>query len=113
MRIGALRQRLTLQSLVETKDAYGQMVKSWATVATVYGEVRPLQGRELVNAAQIKADLTHLVTMRYIDSLEPGKRTVPSERILFKGRTLNIIDVANVDERDRTLVLHCQELVNS
>jgi SPP1 family predicted phage head-tail adaptor len=106
MRAGQLRHRVTLESPVASLDAYRQESRSWATVGTYWAFVRSPEGREAVIARQLRADVTHVVTMRYL-----GSTTLNAEcRLVFRGRTLNILSVLNVDERRRTYELHCQEV---
>lgn len=112
MKAGPLRQRVTLQSLTETTDSYGQRVQSWNTLGTYYAEVRQLSGREAVNAKQVKADTTHLVRMRYIGTLFATPGILPSMRFLFNGIALNILFINNVDNRNREYQILAQETVS-
>ena len=41
MDIGALRNRLDLQSPTDTVDAAGQPTRTWGTYATVWGSITP------------------------------------------------------------------------
>lgn len=75
----------------------------WATEHAIWAEIKPLSGRELVEAQQVVADASHLVTIRYLSGVTPQKR------ILFGTRELYIESVQNTDERRRELVLTCVE----
>jgi SPP1 family predicted phage head-tail adaptor len=110
MRIGRMRQRVTLQSLVETTDSYGQRIESWVTQGTYWAFLSSLSGRELVNAQQAKADVTHFLQMRYVGSLLATPGALPSMRILFNGRVFNLSWVNNVDERNKTYEILAQEV---
>ncbi len=68
MRASNLNQRITLQQRVDGLDAAGQASTSWEDLAdepTVFAEVLPLRGRDLVAAAQAQATFDAKVTIRY------------------------------------------------
>lgn len=110
-RAGPKRQRISVQTLSEVQDTFGQTIPTWTTQGTYWAEVRNLAGREAVNAKQIKADTTHQVTMRYIGTLFSTAGLLPSMRLLFNTRVFNILWVNNIDERNREYQLLCQEYV--
>lgn len=113
MRAGKLRHRLELQANSQAVDAYGDPrpsrnnAASWTTEATVWGEVRPLVGREAVEASRVVAELTHWVFIRYRAGVTPQKR------IKWGSRIFNILSVANVEERGRELQIMCKEVLSS
>lgn len=101
-----MRQRVTLQSFTVTgRDAYGEETKSWADVGTYYAEVVTLSGREAVNAQQLRADASHRVRMRWVGPI------LPDQQFLWDGRTLHILHVNNVDNRNREYQILCREVV--
>jgi SPP1 family predicted phage head-tail adaptor len=110
MNIGRMRQRVTLQTLVETTDSYGQRIESWVTQGSYWAFLKSLSGREAVNAQQVKADVTHFLQMRYLGSLLATPGALPSMRILFNGRVFNLSWINNVDERNKTYEILAQEV---
>lgn len=52
MEAGKLRDRIELQRASVAIDSHGDQVKTWATLATVWGSVEPLSGREFLQASQ-------------------------------------------------------------
>jgi SPP1 family predicted phage head-tail adaptor len=108
--IGPLRQRVTIETLSETRDRYGQMKPSWKPDGTFYAEIKNLAGREAVNAKQISAVVTHAVRMRYVASLFPAPGLLPSMRMLFGTATFNIIWVDDVENRHREYNLLVQQI---
>lgn len=113
MRAGPMRQRVTIQTLSETADGYGQRIQSWTSSGTFWASVKNLSGREAVNAKQVKADATHQVTMRYVGTLFSTPGLQPSMRLVFNGRFFNILFVNNIDERNREYQLLTQEIVSA
>ena len=101
--IGALRQSFTIQLNTPTQSSTGAEVASWATFLTVHGSVEPLVGREWFANNTTQQRVSHRVRMRY----QAG--VLPKMRILYDSRVLKIESVINVEERDRELVLMCQE----
>lgn len=106
MRAGRLgRHRVDIEQPVEgTADAAGEIPITWSVYASsVPVEILPQGGREFYQAAQVQAEMTHLLKLRYL----PG--VTSKMRALFGTRELNILDVQNVDERGREMLLTCKE----
>lgn len=104
MRAGRLRHRLELQRAVETRNEYGEVVLTWSTVATVWGSVEPLQGREYQLAKQTQAETMTRFRIRYRSDVRP------SWRVAWSGRHYDIAD-AQPDERRIELHLMCVDVV--
>jgi SPP1 family predicted phage head-tail adaptor len=104
MRAGKLRHRLQVQSYVEVQSASGEQAKKWETVATVWGSVEPLNGRELFAAQQVQAEVTHTIRLRHV-SLDPA------QRILFGTRIFNLSSIMNKEERRVELSIMAMEQV--
>lgn len=103
MQAGRLRHRVIIQSAVEARNAYGEAIKTWSTVATVYASVEPIRGREMFDAEQVQSEVTHRVRLRY----RPGLTS--QMRLLFNARTFEVQTVINVNERNREVQLMCKE----
>jgi head-tail adaptor len=88
---------------------------SWQTTSVQWAGIKPLSGRELFQAQQVRADVTHRVWMRWFPgvstfTVQPGIK--PSMRLLFKNtRPLNIVYCANVDEYGVEFDILCIEEV--
>jgi SPP1 family predicted phage head-tail adaptor len=107
MRGGQLRIPLVYQVKTQVADSYGQLQDTWVTQGTYYGLVRSPTGREALNAAQMKAEISHIVTTRY-----PGFMFLPTYRFLLETRVFNILYVLNFEERNRQLDIGCIEVVS-
>jgi len=103
MQSGQLRKRLTIQQRSTAQDSYGQPLTAWADVATVWGAVEPLNGRELLAAEAVQSEITHQVVMRY----RPG--ITAKMRVLYGSRVFDIQNVLDENERHRMLTLLCLE----
>jgi SPP1 family predicted phage head-tail adaptor len=105
MEIGKLRQRVTIQEYAATRDSFGAEVPAWADVATVWASVTPVSGKEYFASAQVNAEVSTKITMRYLAGI------TPKIRVVFEARTFEIISVLNFEERDIELNLMCKERV--
>ena len=105
MRAGKLRHPVTIQEVTVT-NANGEVSRAWATIThgSVRAAIMPQNGREYYQAKQVHADMTHLVRIRYLAGV------TPEMRVRFGTRNLNIIDVVNIEERGRQMLLTCQEV---
>lgn len=107
MRAGKLQTPLLYQTKSQTKDSYNQPQDTWTTVGTYFGWVRTPNGREAQNALQLKAEVSHMITLRY-----PGSFTFdPTGRFLRGARVFNILYAVVVDERSRQIDCMCTEVV--
>lgn len=99
-----LHHKVTIQAVTVTQDSFGQPTETWAAWGTAWANIKQLSGRELVNAQQVKGDVTHEFRIRYRDGV-----TV-RQRLSFDGRTFGILNVNNVNEADVELRLLCKEI---
>ena|SRR5215510_10689610 len=90
----------------------GQLtVGGWLTKRIVRCDIRGLSGREQFNAAQQKATVSHLITLRYQGTDSDGKPFVRAEmRGVCEGRIFNFTAVVDVDNRHRRLEVMALEL---
>lgn len=105
MRAGVLRHYIALQHYDETRDAAGGVTKTWTTYDSVWAALRTLSGRERDIAQQERTTLTHEITIRYRDDLQPD------DRIVYDSRYFDIKDVRNFDERDKMILMRCVEVL--
>lgn len=82
--IGQLRQRIELQSAVDTVDDYGQSSRTWTTYATVWAQVQTLNGSEPKYAGALNPIAGYLVSIRYRSDI------LPTHKIIYGSKTLNI-----------------------
>ena len=67
-----------------------------------------LTGRELLNAQQLRNDVTHKITTRYFGRVNPALA-----RWVLGTRTFNIVSAVDVTDRHRMTVHICTEVVSS
>jgi SPP1 family predicted phage head-tail adaptor len=104
MRAGRLRNQVTIQTPTETRSGTsGQVVKSWATLATVWAGIEPLSGRELIAAGAEQSEHDIRIVCRYLPDLTTRCR------VLFGARIFQILGVINRNERGAEMELRCTE----
>lgn len=103
---GDLRERITIQTAAAVTNAGGGRTNPWSTLATTWARVQPVKGGENEDAGRLAGLQTYLVTIR--------DRTISlSNRIVWRGKTLNIRSITNRDERQHWLTMECEEGVQN
>lgn len=106
MRAGRLRHRITIERNAGTADAAGHAATTWVQQASRWASVEPLQGRELWQAREVHPEVTHRVTLRWLDGITRAMR------IKHETRVFGIEAILNTDERDVEMVCLCREQVS-
>jgi SPP1 family predicted phage head-tail adaptor len=104
MRIGRFRHRIELQQNTPTQDDDGSRIDNWTTVATVWGELLEIRGREYLAAEEAHSELNAKIRIRYRSDVRPEWRAK------FEGRTFDIQHVADLKGRRRELELFVAEI---
>lgn len=92
MNTGEMDSRVTFQRPTVALDEFGDTIKTWATVATVWAKVQHLRGRELVSARQRVAELESTITARHSSILAAVDA---KHRISIEGIDYEILWVAS------------------
>jgi SPP1 family predicted phage head-tail adaptor len=100
---GALRETVTIERKQSASDGMGGQVVQWVALATVRGKVAPLSGREALQAMQLQASITHRIYVRYRSDLSAA------DRLILRGKPLQIRAVLNMEMRNQWLELSCDE----
>ncbi len=69
MRAGELDRKIVIQSLTQTRDAYGALSDTWATFATVWAKKRDVRGDEYFAAQQVNARVDSIFTIHYLSGV--------------------------------------------
>lgn len=101
---GKYRHVFTIERRDAGTNAFRQPLDTWSTVATLWGEVKTLAGRELVTAREIRPE-----TSIRIETRAGGLPFTSADRIDFQGRKLQILGAWDPEERGRVLFLDCSE----
>lgn len=105
-RAGQRRHSVELQAITGRTAAGDGYVDAWETYATVWASVEPATASavERLTAQTQQVPITHIVELDYRDDV------LAKHRVLFREtRALYIRGIQNVEERDKTVVLSCEE----
>lgn len=98
MRAGRLRNKITIQTIVNEVDDFGQPLlngSGYTDYKTVWASVIPVSGKESFLSNTDFSKTTHKIKIRYIPNIKA------SMRILWQGRIFNIVNVRNIEEMNR------------
>jgi len=99
-----LRHRIGIHSPnIESENSMGEKTLSWGVWANLFAFVEPMRGREYAESQKLRAETTYRVTIRYIVGLKPDMR------ILYNGRTLEIMSILDTGERHEQIEIICFE----
>lgn len=137
MRAGKLRHRLIIQKPTLTQDALGGHLTTFSDIDNRWGSINPVSAREQLLQDKLEHKVTHKIRMRrplggqngayfapryfapryfekfYFDStvgIAGTTEITPNLRLCFKDRHFEIRKITNVDERNITLELECEEV---
>ena len=104
MRAGQMNKRVTLQIKSVTIDGLGTEVITWTDHATVWASVEPVTGREYYLAQQQATSISTKIGIRYRRGITGGWR------VKYGNRIFDIQAPINVGEKNKELILLCEEL---
>lgn len=98
-----LRERVSIEAPTTTQDEIGASTTTFATVAQVWAKVTPVTLREQTFSERAATFGFYLVVIRYRNDISYDLQ------IVWRGKTLNVVEVKNVDERRQFLTLLCRD----
>lgn len=101
---GRLDRRVTLQTPTTSVGTLGGHSESWATLATVWANVRDLSGRETFNAQAAGSAVGKVVTIRWLSGVEAKQRV-----LLPDGAVARIAWIEEIGRREG-LKLYCEAI---
>jgi SPP1 family predicted phage head-tail adaptor len=102
-RIGAFRNRFTIEQSVRVADGSGGYSESWIAVGEIWGLIRAIGGTERFQHDRMAGTVSHEIVVRHRDGLTPGLRL----RIGLHRYHLRAVFAA--DNRRRYLICQCEE----
>ncbi|MHB0929188.1 MAG: phage head closure protein [Candidatus Nanopelagicales bacterium] len=108
MRAGALRKQVVIQQRTETTDAtFGGVTQTWTNFATdINAAVESLSGREFLAAQAAQSEASVQFIMRYVAGVDARMR------IVYNGLYHNIVNITDIEERHRELLILAKAGVN-
>lgn len=100
---GAMRHRIILQRLNQTRDTYGGTVDSWDDVDTIWAAMAPRSGLEMWGADQQQSVSTVAITIRYRADVNETYRVKHGYNLYAI-----IAPPVNEDMQSRFLIMACE-----
>lgn len=75
----------------------GENVETWGDLATVQAGKHDVSDRERLAASEVQAELTTRFTIRWDSTVASVN---PKDRVIFEGRTYNIVAVREIGRRE-------------
>lgn len=101
--LGTLRDRVQIQQKQMVTEADGGHAVIYFPLATVWARVASLEGRQGRAADSRTAETSHAVVMRFRKDLRPG------DRIVYRGRPLEILSANDLNGRRAYTSCACAE----
>ncbi len=109
MNPGKLNKRIKILEYAEIEDGAGGYLDDWENevgwneITTVWANINPLSGRDLIMAQQAMAEITHKITIRYNFKIKS------SHIIVYNSRRFEIQYIRNIQEKNTYLEILCVE----
>lgn len=100
-----LNKRITIQSKTKTSDGLGGYSEIWSNLKTLWAEIKPISNSNNFETNQIEEKITHIITVRYYNSL------TTQHRIKYGDRIFNIIGIINPLENNQTMEITAEEIL--
>jgi SPP1 family predicted phage head-tail adaptor len=107
MRAGLLRERIDLLRPVTTVgDEWGHGT-NWPSEASVWAQVTPSAGAEKASDTAVQASVSYDIRIRFVPDV------ASDWRIVWRGRSLDIVSVVDATGRGRELEIKAVENVSN
>lgn len=101
--IGTLTDRVQLRRRESLGDSAGGHERIFVPITSAWARVRSLSGREGTNADGRAVAISHAVVLRFRSDIAPG------DRIIYRGRNLDVVSTADINGRRAYLSCACSE----
>lgn len=101
--LGTLTDRVQLKRRESVGDGAGGHERIFAPVSNVWARVRSLTGRQGNTADGRMVTISHSVVLRFRNDVSPG------DRIVYRGRNLDVVSTADLNGRRAYLSCACSE----
>lgn len=101
--MGTLTDRVELKRRETIADGGGGHERIFVPVTNLWARVRSLSGRQGTNADGRTVAISHSVVMRFRNDVVPG------DRIVYRGRNLDVVSTADLNGRRAYLSCNCSE----
>ena len=100
-----LTHKITIYKKLINQDEELNAVETWLPWRAIWSSPMPKTGKEYYKLNVVNSEITEVFKVRYIGGI------TPHNRIKFRCKYLEIIDVINEGERNETLIITCKGVV--
>jgi len=100
---GELRHVVRVEQKTDSRGTMGEVLESWTLFAWIRCKIWPGKGKE----AEESRRETGTTSTRFYCRYYPGLTL--AHRLIYKGRTFGITNIANIGELDRELEISAEE----
>lgn len=101
--IGTLTDRVHLKKRETLAEAEGGHERIFVPLSNAWARVRSLTGRQGTNADGRMVAISHSVVLRFRGDVGPG------DRIVYRGRNLDVVSAADINGRRAYIACACSE----
>lgn len=105
---GRLRHAATVKRASTSVDSLGRRSTTYTTVGEIRVDMRQSQGNEQVYADGVAVVAATELRCRWYEILRLSVKTI--DRLECRGKTLRIVSINNLDNRDRVAVIDAMEV---
>lgn len=102
---GELTHQIILQIKSIFQDSELNPIETWNDWRTIWASPLPKTGREFYRLSTNNSEITEVFKIRYIAGVNPH------QRIKFRNKYLEIIDVINTEEKNEEIILTCKGVI--
>lgn len=100
--IGRFKERIIIQTYTDAKQANGEVIRSWATLRTLWAQYKSLGGNEAFQSDEKTAQRTAEFWIRYQGNTDINE----AMRLIWDNQVFNIISI-NKNEFDDVFKMRC------
>lgn len=106
-----LDQHISIERRTQTADGYGGLTDLWVADPTdgVWAQIKPLSGTESSIAMRTAPRANYFALIYFRGDSYGAPYYTPSDRVIWRGRTFDVISVLDVDSESRWLQLFLVE----
>lgn len=102
---GELTHQILIYIKSITQDSELNAIETWTYWRTIWANPIPKTGKEYYKLSAVNSEITEVFKVRYVAGI------TPYQRIKFKCKYFEIIDVINEGEKNETLLITCKGVV--
>lgn len=111
---GQFNRRFTLQQRTGSRDSYGQLPNTWATIGGLWGKLTSAGGNERIHDKQVRTELVQVIHTHYrTEFADPSAASVYRLTLVSaQGTRIFNLQAVGIDDMRQFVELSCNEGLN-